>query len=211
MAAKVLEVKEAAARKLLTEVKFPNAKKASAKRLGEMLGELPGKLEEDEEDPDLSKPSGALLDKVSDAVAKDRNIKVLGDSSDDDDDEDEKPAKKAAKKGGKKAAKKDDDDEDEEDEDDDDEDDKKKGKKGKKGKKSGGGTEAYKRMKEQGFKIDKVLKKKSGKCTVESIAESTDLTESRVQRHIDYLEKRKKVKVGKNGRISVLEDDSDEE
>lgn len=117
--ATVLEVQESDARKLLQELDFGNAKSANARKLVAMLTELPDSV--DEEDADLSSKSKKVFNRITEALADSRKIRIAEVNGKADDEEEEEaprrgkkkaPAKKAAAK--KKA--KDEDDEEEEEE-----------------------------------------------------------------------------------------------
>lgn len=202
MAKKPFEVSQEDAVDLLSQLSYKGVNKADADKLSKLLKALPKKLDEGDDD-DLNKKARRTLDDVTEAVKKGRAIEVSGDDGDDDDDEeeDEKPAKKSAKKGKKadkeeKPAKKAKADKDE-----------KKAKKGGALRTSKGGKGEFSVKTQQGHEINRLIEK--GPTTVEEIAKkgskNIEMTEKRVQAHVDYLEGLGRVTVTKKGKITLVD------
>lgn len=168
--ATVLEVQESDARKLLQELDFSNAKSVSAKKLVSMLTDLPESV--DEEDADLSTKSKKVFNRITEALADERKIKIAETNGHADEEEEEVPAKKAKKAPAKKkaAAKK-----KAKDEDDEEEVPKKKGKKPAAKKRSGGGPRPKELIFEKWIKDPSKTKKSVTKLAeqYDSVQENT--------------------------------------
>ena len=191
MAKKSFSVDREKAIDLLTQLSFKGVKKYDDEKLAKTLNKLPKTLE-DGDDDDLNKKGRKLLDDITDAVNDKIKVEVSGG---DDDEDDEKPAKKKGVKADKET---------------------KKGKKGKeekgKGKKARGGLRTEKGGKgefslrtQQGHEINRIIEK--GPTSRADILKKAkiDMTEKRVDAHVDYLLELGRITETKKGKITLAE------